>query len=193
MLSAPCVIKTTLLSFNPPFPSSSSYLFFSLNTLTVMKSDCQSHSGQFYYNANNSVKLHPLSLRWHRNQHQRQADTCAHTCLHLRTKVRLLLTWVDGTHTVDAGSGSKHTGLGTKTDKRETWTHTLIVLFSLFDLLSFHKNSAYVGYVATNRRSVQGAHCREPHCQPTAPTADDIATMHHSPEPNLYLYDCFSC
>lgn len=104
MLSAPCVIKkkSLLLKVLQPLVSLPSsclfFFFFSLNRLTVMKSDCQSDSGQFYYNANNSVKPHPLPLRWHTNQYQREADTCTHTCLHLCTKVRLLLKRVDGTH-----------------------------------------------------------------------------------------------
>lgn len=179
-----CVIKTLFLS--------SSSLHFSLrrHAYSFLWSDWLLWEVTVNQTLGNSITTQTIYWNY---IHFHCADTQANTNNRLTrahprvyilcTEMHPILTQVDGTHTVDAHS--KHTGLGTKIDKERherTRTHTCHAL-SWFCLLSIHQIPAYFGYVAPSRgRSVEGAHCREPHCQPTAPTlmTSSLCTIHQS-------------
>lgn len=90
---------------------------------------------------------------------------------------------------MDAHSDSRHMGLFTEIRQRSTWMHTharadtQTQALSLSYLLSINQISAYLCNLTTgSRRSVLRAHCRDCHCQPTAPTlmTSSLCTIHRS-------------
>ncbi len=153
MLTLLCVTNQLLISIwtlflssssLPPFfsislsPSLTSFLFsFPPIWLTVMRSDCLSDSGQFYY-LNPLLKPHPLSLCRHTNQTPKwDKHMCAHTRLYLctdtHTHTHTILTQVDGTHGCTLSKQTHR--FGHRNRERNTWTHahthTLVFLCAL--------------------------------------------------------------
>lgn len=110
---------------------------------------------------------------------------CTHSCLRLCTETHTILTQVGGTN------GHK---LSKPTHRDTHAPTTLAHALLLFYLLSINQISAYFGNAAPSRgRSVLGAHCREPHCQPTAPTlmTSSLCTIHQSRTcPTVIPFSC---
>lgn len=112
-----------------------------------------------------------------------KTNTCAHT--HVYVCAHTILTQVGGTN------GHK---LSKPTHRDTHAPTTLAHALLLFYLLSINQISAYFGNAAPSRgRSVLGAHCREPHCQPTAPTlmTSSLCTIHQSRTcPTVIPFSC---
>jgi len=91
----------------------------SLISLTVMRSDCLSDSGQFYY-SNLLLKLHSHSQHCDTNHHRQETNTCVRTSVYICEKTHTHTH----THThktdksrqrIDVCSASRRAGLGRET------------------------------------------------------------------------------
>lgn len=123
-----------------------------------LRGDCPSQSERFYYKK-------PLLER-------RPLPQIKHTCTHVsvQSDTQTILTQAHGC-------------TFRRPTQRSTRTHTHTHALSRLYLSSVNQISARVGRLAQSRgRSVLGAHCREPCCQPTAPTLMTLllCTIHPS-------------
>ena len=114
--------------------------------------------------------------------------------MHTQTRVYIcaqrhtILIQVDGTHGCTLSKQTHRLRRKNRETREHTHTEThphtpTNPCHPLFYLLPINQISAYFGNVAPSReRSVLGAHCREPHCQPTAPTlmTSSLCTIHQS-------------